>query len=315
MAALMKKAPGEGDDRIDRVELDGLVDGFSIFLQFATLHERGVKVQIVRHHRGANDRDGAIKHAGLGKRGMEQGAAEFEEIGGGLREDKDFEEIAEGDGGDENADGGLKGAHAEALQGQEQENVAAGDDDGPEDRNVEKEVERDGAAKDFGEIAGADGQFAQEPVGPACPGGIPLAAALGEIAAGDDAEPRGENLHEDGHEAGDADDPEEAVFVLRARGEVCAPVAWVHVTDGNEERGADEGAVLPPEPGRHGRDGDGGVEAFERRMGERNGRGQRGEIDRRGDGIARSRLGNRPGPIKRIGNVGVVLCHRRPDFE
>ena len=45
--------------------------------------------------------------------------------------------------------------------------------------------------------------------------GIPVAAALGQIFAGDDAQPGGDDLHEDRHQAGQADHPEQPVLELR----------------------------------------------------------------------------------------------------
>ena len=96
---------------------------------------------------------------------------------------------------------------------------------------MEEQIESDGAAEDFGEIAGTDGYFTHDPVGPACPSGIPIAAALGEIFAGDYAEAGGDDLHEDGHEAGEGDDPEKRVLELRAALQVGAPVAGIHVAD------------------------------------------------------------------------------------
>ena len=52
---------------------------------------------------------------------------------------------------------------------QQQQHVQAGDDDRPEQRNVEQQVEGDGAAQHLGQVAGADRHFAQQPVGPARP--------------------------------------------------------------------------------------------------------------------------------------------------
>ena len=46
---------------------------------------------------------------------------------------------------------------------------------------MEQEIKRDGAAEDFGQIAGGDGELAEEPVGPARPAGVEIAAALGEV--------------------------------------------------------------------------------------------------------------------------------------
>ncbi len=93
--------------------------------------------------------------------------------------------------------------------------------------------------------------------------GIPVAAALGEVFAGDDAEAGGDDLHEDGHQAGQADDPEQSVFELRAGLQVGAPVAGVHVADADQDCGADEGAPLFPESGFVVRDGDRAVDTIE----------------------------------------------------
>ncbi len=133
-------------------------------------------------------------------------------------------------------------------------------------RDVEEQVQRDRAAEHFGKIAGGDREFAEQPVGPARPRGIPFAAALREVFAGDDAEPRGDDLHEDGHEAGEADDPEEVVLELRSGLQVGAPVAGIHVADTDEDGWADEGAPLLPESGVGVGNGDGVVDALERGM-------------------------------------------------
>src|SRR5258706_11830605 len=150
----------------------------------------------------------------------------------GLGEHEDLDEEANGYGGDKYEDHGFDGAHAEALEGEEKEDIQAGDDHRPEERDVEHEIERDGAAEDFSEITSADGELAEDPVGPARPARVEIAAALGEIFAGDDAEARGEDLEEDGHGAGEGDDPEEAVFEACAGLEIGAPVAGVHTADG-----------------------------------------------------------------------------------
>ena len=113
---------------------------------------------------------------------------------------------------------------------------------------MEEQVQGDSAAKHFGQIACPDCQFAQEPVRPACPGGIPVAATLREVFAGDHAQPRANHLHEDRHQAGKPDHPEQAELKLSAGLQVSAPVAGIHVTDADQNGGADEGAPLFPEP-------------------------------------------------------------------
>ena len=177
--------------------------------------------------------------------------AHLQKAGLGLRDDENFDEVAEGDGRDQHQHDGLDVPHAVSLQGEQEQHVAGGDDHGPEEGDVVvgEQVDGDGAAEDFGQVAGADRQFAKQPVGPAGPVGIPVAAALGEILAGDDAEPGGDDLEEDGHQAGEGDDPEQVVFELSAALEVGAPVAGVHVADADQQGGADVGAPLFPEGG------------------------------------------------------------------
>ncbi len=76
---------------------------------------------------------------------------------------------------------------------------------------------------------------------------IPVAAALGEIFARDDAQTRGNHLHEDGHQAGQPDHPQKPVLELRAALKVRAPVAGVHVADADQNRWPDKSTPLLPE--------------------------------------------------------------------
>src|ERR1700748_1644638 len=99
---------------------------------------------------------------------------------------------------------------------------------------MEHQIERHGAPEYFGEITSGDGEFAKKPVWPAGPARIPIAPALGEVFPGDDTETRGDDLHENGHETREPDDPEEAVFELRAGREVGAPISGIHVAHADE---------------------------------------------------------------------------------
>ena len=56
------------------------------------------------------------------------------------------------------SDDRLDEPHAEALKSQQQEHIEGGDEDGPEERDVEEQIERDGAAEHLGQVAGADGE-------------------------------------------------------------------------------------------------------------------------------------------------------------
>ena len=184
----------------------------------------------------------------------------------GLGENENLDEVAHADGRMISSDDRLDGAHAEALQGQEQEHVQARDDDRPEQRDMEQQVEGHGAAEHLGQVAGADGHLAQQPVGPAGPARIPVAATLGEILAGDHAQARGNHLQEDGHQAGQGDHPEQPVLELGAALQVRPPVAGIHVADADEHRRADESPPLPPETGLMAGHWHGAVHALQRHV-------------------------------------------------
>ena len=246
------------------------MDGF-VLLQLAALHQRRVQVQIVRHHRRADDADGHVHHSRLAKVRRDQRLSHLQEAGLGLRQNEDLDEVADADGGDQQHHDGLDGPHPEPLQGQQQQHVEAGDDDRPEQRDVEQQVERDGAAQHLGQVAGADGHFAQQPVGPARPPRIPVAAALRQVLAGDHAQAGGDHLHEDRHQAGQPDHPQQPVLELRAALQVGAPVAGIHVADADQNCRADEGPPLLPEASLMVRHRDRAVHAFQRHVAERRG--------------------------------------------
>src|SRR5262245_12284894 len=73
-----------------------------------------------------------------------------------------------------------------------------------------------------------------------------VAAGLGEIATGSDAELDAKTLQQDRHQVRDEDDGEEGVSKFGPAGEIGRPVARVHVADGYEKAGAGEGGQLSP---------------------------------------------------------------------
>ena len=79
--------------------------------------------------------------------------------------------------------------------------------------------------------------------------GIVIAAGLGQVAAGGDAELDAEMLEQDRHEVGDHDDGEQRVAEFRAARQIGRPVARVHVADRDEKTRAGKGEQLPPERG------------------------------------------------------------------
>src|SRR5438477_6834028 len=101
-------------------------------------------------------------------------------------------------------------------------------------------MESDGAAKYFCQIACPNCQLAHEPIRPTGPGGIPVAAALREIFSSHYPQSGGDHLHENGHDAGQTDDPQQTVFELSTALQIRPPVAWIHIANAHENRGAYE---------------------------------------------------------------------------
>ena len=54
-------------------------------------------------------------------------------------------------------------AEAAVLQEQHDQHVERGQADAPDERQAEQQVQRDGRADDFGEVAGGDGDLAEQP--------------------------------------------------------------------------------------------------------------------------------------------------------
>src|SRR5579863_7509064 len=108
-----------------------------------------MQIQIVRHDGGADDADGYIEHACLAKMRGQKRLAQLQKMRARLGKDEDLHEIAGANGRDQQQDHCFDGAHAKALQGKKQKHVEAGDDDRPEQWNVEEEVEGNGTAEDL----------------------------------------------------------------------------------------------------------------------------------------------------------------------
>ena len=126
-------------------------------------------------------------------------------------------------------------------QEKQQERVERRDQRAADQRNAEEQLQRDGRADHLGQVAGDDRRLAGEPEHQIDRPRVVVAAGLREIAAGDDAEPRGERLQQDRHQVRQQDDGEQRVAELRAAGDVGRPVARVHVADRDHVAGPGEG--------------------------------------------------------------------------
>ena len=181
-----------------------------------------------------------------------------------LRQHEDLDAIANADRRHQDRHDRLQHAHAHALQRQQQQHVERGDDDRPRRAGCG----RGGSAPPRcpairpgrwrpprvpSQSSWASGSISE----------YQSRQALREVFAGGDAEAGGDDLEDHRHEAGQRDDPQQAVFELGPGGEVGAPVAGVHVAHADQDRRPDECAPFPPEAGGVRRHRDGAVDAFQ----------------------------------------------------
>ena len=175
-----QKRDRQRQHRIDRVEFDRPADSWLARLQLPRLDESRVQVKVVRHDRGADDAYGNDDHALLAEPRRQQSPAHLREIGMGLRQNKNFDEKTNPNGEDENQDDRLNEPHPQSLQGQQQQHIEGGNEDGPRQRNAKEEIDGHRAAQHFSQVASANGNLTGEPVRPARPRRVEVAARLGQ---------------------------------------------------------------------------------------------------------------------------------------
>ena len=124
----------------------------------ARLHQRGVQVQIVRHHRGAQDSDGDVQAVAAQARNQPG-----EHLRGGRLGPENLDAEAAAHDGDERENERLQGANAEALKPEQEQRIGGRQKDARQQWDMEQQVETDGRAQHLGQVAGGDGDFAQAP--------------------------------------------------------------------------------------------------------------------------------------------------------
>ena len=147
-----------------------------------------MQIEIVRHHRGAEDADGDVEH-GWVEQDLRRGQEKAAHRGAGVwvgEEDLDDEQCQ--DGADQGDDQRLELAEAPALEHEQEKAIEAGDADAPEQWDVEEQLEGDGRTDDLGQVAGGDADLGEGPVNKGEAAAEALMAELGEVAVGGDAE-------------------------------------------------------------------------------------------------------------------------------
>src|SRR5215469_13980547 len=177
-------AGGQQGERKQRAGKAGSQDGTK---EFVGVGDFGDVVQAAGVKRGgAEDADGNVKHFAVAQ---DFGAGEEADSGFAperVRE-KDFVTETKGDGGNEGDHEGFHETEAAALQSEDEKNVERGDENSGEKRQAEEQLQRDGGAENFRQVASGDGNFADNPQKEGSAARVVFAASLGKIAAGGNA--------------------------------------------------------------------------------------------------------------------------------
>ena len=200
--------------------------------------QRGVRVDRVRHDRGAED-GCREQHRPRAVEARHQAA---DDRAGFRRRDDDAEGEADRDDHEQADDHELEGARsALGLEEQQRDRDRSGDHSAPQQGQVEQQVERDRPADHLGDVGRHRDELGLQPErAPAPPAADAVAQGLGEAAPGDDPELGREVLDEPGHHVAEHDDPDQEVAVHGARGHVARDVARVEVRDPGDQGGADQ---------------------------------------------------------------------------
>jgi hypothetical protein len=156
-------------------------------------------------------------------------------------------EVAGADHAHERRDDCLERPEAVPLQPQDQERRDPRHDRGGEERPAEQEMEAEGRAEELGEVGRHRDRLGLDPQPDRRASREPLAADLGQVAAGGDPELRRERLDQHRHQVRGEDHPAERVAELRAARDVRREVARVDVRDARDE-GRPEERQDPPAP-------------------------------------------------------------------
>ena len=157
-----EKSEAEGHGGVE----DGVTHGLAAVArggsEGARLDNAGVEIKVVRHDRGAEDANGDVEHFAVA-----QNFRAREETDGGFAPERmreeDFVSETRPDRGNQSDDEGFHQAEAAALQGEDEKNVERGDENSGEERQAKEQFQRDGGAKNFGEVASGYRDFADHP--------------------------------------------------------------------------------------------------------------------------------------------------------
>jgi hypothetical protein len=210
------------------------------------LRKAGVQVDRMGHHRGTDNADGDRQCRRIRQR---RGRQPRHGPGPVHRRDQHLGKVAKPDDEHEGADHQFHRAEALTLEDQYGVSQDGSDRHPRHQRQPEQQREPDGAAEEFGKIRRHRGDLADRPHDPDHRPGKIVSAELGEILAGDDAEPGGERLEEHGDDICQKHDPEQRIGITRPRLDVRRVIAGVHVGHRGDDRRPGEDERPQPAPG------------------------------------------------------------------
>ena len=166
-----------------------------------------------------------------------------------------FDQVAPADNPNQRHHHRFQIAEAFVLEIENGQHVKRRQADSQQQGNVKKQVEGDGGANDFRQVACGDGDFAEHPENDARAPRIAGLAGLRQVHLRGDPQARRQRLNQNRNEVGNHQYGNELIGETRSAGDVRGPIAGVHVTDRHEKTRPGKGQDLSPKTGP-GRDND-----------------------------------------------------------
>ncbi len=169
-----------------------VAQGFAASLRRARvvpgLHNGRVQIQVMRHHRSAQDADGDVEHQRIVQDARLRHKHSMERQSPLRTREKHLQAKADADGRRQRDDDGLNVAEAAVFQQQQQQHVKAGDDHADDQRDMKQQLQRDGRTDYLGQVAGGNRHLGQNPQHKRSAPSVALAAGLRQVAPGHHAQ-------------------------------------------------------------------------------------------------------------------------------
>ncbi len=232
------------DGGIDQIEPAGRALFGLGLADAAGLHQRRMQIQIVRHHGGAqdSDRDVQILVRDVGNQSAAAVPSPSAMPAHQISTKKHAAMIAISDSTK------LSITRIPRLVNHSsKQRIGRGEQHAVQQRNVEEQIQCDGRAQHFGQVAGRDRDLAQNPERIGNRPRIRFAAGLRQVALRHDSQTRAQSLQQDGHQVRQHQHPQQLVAEARAAFQIGGPIAGIHVADAHQVGGSGEGEHPPPE--------------------------------------------------------------------